>query len=124
MHNAEPKGSGKVPDIDMLFSMKFALTLLDLEKRRRVFITRTANFDTIVKKWYINKGWQELWLFFLDYEYEFGTRVRGTEVSQLGHDIEVSWDVVSSFAKSVKQVALERLRILADIKQWKLAQEL
>ena len=106
MHNAEPKGSGKVPDIDMLFSMQFALTLLQVEKRRREFITNTANFDTIVKKWYYNKEWQELRRFFASYEYEFGTSVLG------------------AVAKRVKQVSLERLRILADIKQWKLAQEL
>ena len=89
-----------------------------------MLITNTANFDTIVKKLYNNKEWKELWHFFLNYEYEFGTRVSQTEVRQHVDDIEVSWDVVSDLAKRVKQVALERLRILADIEKWKLAQEL
>jgi len=122
IENTKPKeGSGKDPDDKTLFSWDFVDSLWVREQRRRKLITNIANFDTIVQELHDNKKWKDLWHFL---ESLCMKSVSIPEMMQLHRNIEVSWDVVCAFAKRVKQVALERLRILADIKQWKLAQEL
>ena len=122
---AEPEGSGKVPDDKTLLSIRFALPLFVNESARRRIIAYIANFDTIVKELYDNKQWRDLWLFlYVLCLWENDMSIYRSQLNNLNRNIEVSWDVVRDFAKRVKQVALEKTRILADIKQWKLAQEL
>ena len=120
---AEPEESGEVPDDQALLSEKIPLHLWTAEEVRREYLTNIANFDTIVKELYYNKKWKDLW-HFLAKLCKWEIKIYPSPMNELSHNREVSWNVVCDFAKRVKQVALERLRILADIKQWKLAQEL